>query len=154
VRRLRERATDRLFDADGHALQRIAAASKLLPAAVAAAIGQRAFGPLLCARIAGRLDPGRGVDLAARLPAEFLADVAVELDPRRAGEIIVLDLITHLHKPLLRRLAALPEVDDPKIMDPLVRTAVEEGVWEELLPLVHLLPASPRARVKAGLRAR
>jgi hypothetical protein len=89
IRRLRERATDRLFDADGQALQRVAAASRLLPAPVAASIGQRAFGPLLCARMAGRLDPGRGVELASRLPAEFLADVAVELDPRRAAEVIV-----------------------------------------------------------------
>jgi hypothetical protein len=89
IRRLRERATDRLFDADGQALQRVAAASRLLPTPLAAAIGQRAFGPLLCARVAGRLDPGRGVELASRLPAEFLADVAVELDPRRASHVIV-----------------------------------------------------------------
>jgi hypothetical protein len=89
IRRLRERATDRLFDADAQALQRVAAASRLLPTPLAASIGQRAFGPLLCARVAGRLDPGRGVELASRMPAEFLADVAVELDPRRAADVIV-----------------------------------------------------------------
>jgi hypothetical protein len=89
IRKLRERATDRLFDADGSALQRVAAASRLLPTPLAATIGQRAFGPLLCARVAGRLEPGRGVDLASRLPADFLADIAVELDPRRASDVIV-----------------------------------------------------------------
>jgi hypothetical protein len=89
LRKFRERATDRLYDADGHALARVAAASRLLPAQVSATIGQRAFGPLLCARIAGRLDPGRGVEMASRLPPDFLADVAVELDPRRAIDVIV-----------------------------------------------------------------
>ena len=88
LKKLRERVTDQLFDADGAALARVASASRLLPSHVAASIGERAFGPLLCARIAGRLDPGRGVELASRLPADFLADVAVELDPRRASEVI------------------------------------------------------------------
>jgi hypothetical protein len=88
LRKLRELATDRLFDADGAALAKVASASRLLPAHVAATIGERAFGPLLCARIAGRLDPSRGAEMASRLPAEFLADVAVELDPRRAIEVI------------------------------------------------------------------
>jgi hypothetical protein len=88
LRKLRERVTDQLYDADGPALARVAAASRLLPSHLAASIGQRAFGPLLCARIASRLDPGRAVDLASRLPADFLADVAVELDPRRAIEVI------------------------------------------------------------------
>jgi hypothetical protein len=89
LRRFREKATDRLFDADAQALQRVAGASRMLPTQIAASIGQRAFGPLLCARVAGRLDPGRGVELASRLPADFLADVAVELDPRRASDVIV-----------------------------------------------------------------
>jgi hypothetical protein len=235
VRRLRGRATDRLFDADGQALQRVAGASRLLPTSVAASIGQRAFGPLLCARIAGRLDPGRGVELASRLPPEFLAEVAVELDPRRASDVIVripveqivevtrvlvrrgehvamgrfvghlseeaitaaldviddesllrivfvleakqrvshvagllpderlggivraaadrelwpeaLDLLSHLNRPLLRRLAALPAAQDPGVLDPLVRAAVEEEVWPELLPLVELLPEPAQRRV-------
>lgn len=88
LRRFREQATDRLFDADREVLQRMAAASRVLPAAVVATIGERVFGPLLCARIAGMLDPGRAVDVASRLPEGFLADIAVELDPRRASDVI------------------------------------------------------------------
>jgi hypothetical protein len=88
LRRLREQVTDVLFDADVAALQRMASASKLLPGAVLAKIAQRVFGPLLCARVAGLLDPARGIDVAKRLPSDFLADVAIELDPRRANQII------------------------------------------------------------------
>lgn len=88
LRRLREQVTDVLFDANRRTLARLAAASKLLPAAVTAAIAQRAFGPLLAARISGLLEPERAVEVAAKLPPAFLADVAVELDPRRAIDVI------------------------------------------------------------------
>lgn len=88
LRLLRDQVTEVLWSADGHALSRLAAASRLLPAGVSASISQRAFGPLLTARMAGLLEPGRAVDVATRLPASFLADVAVELDPRRASEVI------------------------------------------------------------------
>jgi hypothetical protein len=88
VRVLREQVTDVLFTDHSHALGRLAAASKLLPVRVVATIGEKAFGPVLSARIAGRLDPARAVEMADALPIEFLADVAAELDPRRASEVI------------------------------------------------------------------
>lgn len=53
-----------------------------------ATIGERAFGALLCARVAGLLEPSRAADVAAKLPTPFLADVAIDLDPRRAHEVI------------------------------------------------------------------
>jgi hypothetical protein len=96
VAELRERATDRLFDAHGEALQRAVSASRLLPAALVAKIGEKAFGALLCARVAGLLEPGTAVDLARRLPPEFLADVAVELDPRRASDVIARIPVDHV----------------------------------------------------------
>ena len=77
-----------MFTAHGSALGRLAAASKLLPVRVVATIGERAFGPSLAARIAGLLDPDRAVEMADTMPIEFLADVAVELDPRRASAVI------------------------------------------------------------------
>ncbi len=85
---LREQVTAVLFDSHLGLLKRLAAASRLLPVAVAAQMGERAFGPLLSARITGLLDPERAVEMAARLPDSFLTDVAVELDPRRASEVI------------------------------------------------------------------
>jgi hypothetical protein len=88
IRQLRAQITDVLFTSQGSTLNRLAAASKLLPVGVSATIGQRAFGPMLSARIAGLLDPGRAAEMAAKLPVVFLADVAVELDPRRASDVI------------------------------------------------------------------
>lgn len=88
LRELRERVTEALWSDNKHMLGRIAAASKLLPAAVSAAISERAFGAFVSARLAGLLEPHRAVDVAAKLSPAFLADVALELDPRRASEVI------------------------------------------------------------------
>ena len=55
LRALREQTVEVLWDADGATMSRLAAASKLLPAALTATIAQRAFGPLLAARMAGHL---------------------------------------------------------------------------------------------------
>jgi hypothetical protein len=88
IRQLRDGVTEVLYDGDGGSLRRLAAASRLLPTGLTATIGQRAFGPLLSARLAGMLDPDRAVEVASKLPPPFLADVAVELDPRRASELI------------------------------------------------------------------
>jgi len=87
VRGLRDRATDRLFTS-APGLASAAAAAKLIPSGLVATIAQRAFGPMLCARAAGGADTGKAIDVAKRLPAEFLADVAVHLDPRRTAAII------------------------------------------------------------------
>lgn len=84
----REQVTDALFDAHAGVIKRLASASKLLPGPVLAKIGERVFGPLLCARIAGEIDPGKATDVAKRLSVGFLTDVSVELDPRRARRII------------------------------------------------------------------
>jgi hypothetical protein len=88
LRALREQVTELLWSDQSSAMQRLALASKLLPVRVVATIGQRAFGPLLAARITGLLDPGRAVEMAETMPIDFLADVATELDPRRASEVI------------------------------------------------------------------
>lgn len=87
VRALRDAITEALHRGDG-SLHKLAAASRLLPAGLTATIGQHAFGPLLSARLAGLLDPGRAADVAGHLPPPFLAQVAVELDPRRASDLI------------------------------------------------------------------
>jgi hypothetical protein len=85
---LRDSVTETLYDAHGSTLGRLAAASRVLPSGLTATIGQRAFGPLLSARLAGLLDTDKAVDVATKLPPPFLADVATELDPRRASDLI------------------------------------------------------------------
>jgi hypothetical protein len=88
LRALRERITEVLFTAHEGALRRLAAASKLLPVGLVASLGQNTFGPMLSARITGLLEPDRAVEVAARLPTDFLADAAIELDPRRASKVV------------------------------------------------------------------
>ena len=101
LRIFREQVTSTLFDAHLGVLQRMAAASRLLPAPVLAKIAERVFGPLLCARMAGLVETPRGVEIATRLSPPFLADVAAKLDPRRAAE-----LITGIPTELVRAVAA------------------------------------------------
>ena len=88
LRELRRLATDALFDADSATLARLAAAGKLLPTGLVAAISERAFGPLLAARVTSYMDPGRAADVGKHLDPTFLADICVQLDPRSAKKII------------------------------------------------------------------
>ena len=88
VRRLREQVTETLFSASAGSLGRLAAASKLLPVGVVASIAERVFGPVLSARIATLIEPDRAVQMASKLPTEFVTDIACELDPRRANQVI------------------------------------------------------------------
>lgn len=191
VRQLREQVTDVLFTAQGPALARLAAASKVLPIRVVATIGERAFGPVLAARIAGMLDPQRAVEMADTMPIEFLADVAVELDPRRAsdvisriaparvaaitrellrrGEVVTMGrFVGHLHDEAVR--AAFGELDDKSLLQvafvleskdsldhlvellpdsrrqALVDVAANEQMWIEALDLLSHLSAENRSR--------
>jgi len=88
IRELREQVAEVLFSASHVTLGRLAAASRLLPVGLVAKIGEHAFGPVLSARIAGMLDPGRAMEMAGKLPVGFLAEVAMNIDPRRASDVI------------------------------------------------------------------
>jgi len=88
IRALREAATDRLFDSSARLLAGAGAAARVLPTPIVATIAQRAFGPILCARVAGAIDTGKAIDVARRLPTAFVADIAAALDPRRAAAIL------------------------------------------------------------------
>jgi hypothetical protein len=88
LRALRERTTELLFEGHMGAFRRAVHASGLLPAGVSATIAERAFGPLLCARLAGLVGTERAVAVAGHLSPDFLADVAVHMDPRRASQVI------------------------------------------------------------------
>ncbi len=157
VRALREQVTDRLFDAHAATLNRLAAASKLLPVGLVATLAQRAFGPVLSARITGLLEPARAVEMSERLPVDFLADLAVELDPRRASAVIAKippqqiaavtrELIARGeyvtmgrfvgHLPRQSILAAVREIDNPSLLQ--VAFVLERK--DKLGELIALLP--------------
>ncbi|GGK66738.1 hypothetical protein [Nocardia camponoti] len=88
LRAFREQITDRIAAADARRMHRVAAASKLVPAPIAAKITEAAFGPVLAAAIAGTVEPARAVAIASALSPKFLADGTVTLDPRRAVALI------------------------------------------------------------------
>lgn len=88
IRALREQASASLFGAEQGVFQRIAGASKQIPAGLSAVLAERAFGSLLCARLTGLLPPDRAVDIARRLHTGFLADVCLQLDPRSSQNVL------------------------------------------------------------------
>ena len=88
LRDYREAVTDLLYDEDRELLQRPADASRLLPARTAAVIGERALGPLICARLTSLLDPRRAVEISDHFTVDFIARLSAELDPRRAAEVV------------------------------------------------------------------
>ncbi|MGO8905518.1 MAG: hypothetical protein ACLQMH_07845 [Solirubrobacteraceae bacterium] len=88
LRDYREAVTDLLYDDDQELLARTADAARLLPAGTLAAIGERALGPLICARLTSLLDPRRAAEIAEHFTLDFVAQLAAELDPRRAVEVV------------------------------------------------------------------
>ncbi|MGH9245065.1 MAG: hypothetical protein ACRD29_12260 [Acidimicrobiales bacterium] len=88
IRHLREQLTDALFDEHRPLFRRLAAASKLVPPGLTTRFAVRLFGPRLSAGVAGEMPAGRAIDLARRLPAEFLADTSVEVDPHRIPDLV------------------------------------------------------------------
>ncbi len=166
----REQVTDTLFDANAAALQRMALAARVVPVGVLAKIAEKVFGPLLCARIAGLVDVGRGVDVAKRLSPHFLAEVAAELDPRRASAIIsripldtVLAVAGELarkedwitlgrfvgHLPDLTVRRALEQIDDPSLL----RIAFVLDDKRRIDHVVGLLPAHRLGRLVTAASA-
>lgn len=99
LRDLRDQVTNSLFDAGEKMLTRLGAAAKLLPSPLVATIAEKSFGPLLCARAAGKVDPSKAIDVSKRLSPVFLADATIELDPRRVAAIIA-GVPTSLVKPV------------------------------------------------------
>ncbi len=88
LRDYREAVTDLLYDDDQQLLQRTADAARLLPVRTLASIGERALGPLICARLTSLLDPRRAIEISEHFSVDFTARLAAELDPRRVAEVV------------------------------------------------------------------
>jgi len=88
LRDYRAAITDLLYDDDQELLQRTADAAHMLPARTLALIGESALWPLICARLTGLLEPHRAVEISNHFTVDFLAQLAAELDPRRAVEVV------------------------------------------------------------------
>ena len=90
-----------LFSADAKRVGALARAAVLLPVPIAARIAQRALGPWLCARLTGELAPPLARQIAEHFDIAFLAELAGDLDPRRASTVV-----SALPVPLVRDVAA------------------------------------------------
>ncbi len=88
LRALRNSVSAALFDRQVKRFQRLADSTKLLPNKLVAMITVKVIPPMLSAQITGLLEPDDAVDLASRLDVEYLADVCVAMDPRRAAAVL------------------------------------------------------------------
>ena len=89
LRALRAQVGERLFAADREAFARVGLLAKTIPAAVSAKVAEKVLPPMLAARATESLSPEKAGELAGRLPASFLADVAQHLDPARTADVVV-----------------------------------------------------------------
>lgn len=85
---LRRGIAEHLFDRHRRTFRRIGKLAGSVPAPLAGRIAQSALGPVVSARAAATMDPPVAVKLAGSLPAAFLAELSVQLDPHRAKPII------------------------------------------------------------------
>lgn len=88
MRRLRNTISAALFDEHRPLFQKLADASKLLPASISAKLSEKVFGPLFSSRISGLLAVDKAISIAEKLHTDFLTDVTVEMDPRSATELL------------------------------------------------------------------
>lgn len=137
LRALRERISARLFDQGRTVFEQVAAASRLLPVSLVAKLSEKVFGATLSARIAGFMPPERAIEVSARLPVEFLADVCLQLDPRRVA-VLLRGIPVALVVQVSRRLAERGEfvtmgrfVD--QLPDPTLRAVMETLTNDQLL---------------------
>ena len=125
--KVRELSTDKLFNDGSKLFHKLAAASKLLPLGVTASLGEKIFGPMLCARIASQMPYPRAIDLAKKMSTPFLAKVTLELDPRRVKDIIqnmplenlqavATELLKHKHYMVMGRLVNFMTASNLKVI--------------------------------------
>lgn len=88
LRALRHQVADRLLDRNREQFARAVAFGDVVPGAVAARLAQHVLGPVLGGRAAALMEPAKAGDLAARLPADFLAEVACHVDVRHVGPLL------------------------------------------------------------------
>jgi hypothetical protein len=87
LRGLRVALYEQMFEDDRDLFRRLGALARRLPDDTVLWTAQR-LGPLVTARVLAEVPSPRAARLAARAPTRFLADVCVNLDPRRTHDVI------------------------------------------------------------------
>lgn len=88
IHELREGISAALHDKHRDLYQRIASASKLLPAALCVQVAERTFPPVISAKVAAEIGTDRIGEFAKRLSVAYMADVCTDIDPRRVPELL------------------------------------------------------------------
>jgi len=88
LRKLRIAVMDHMLERNREQFERTVALADRIPVALAAKLAQHSLGPVLGARAAALLSPSKTAELARRLPARFLAEVAIHVDLRKVGPMI------------------------------------------------------------------
>jgi hypothetical protein len=131
---------DHLYAAEYGRLRRLAAAGRLMPASLSARIAVRAIPPTLAAAMVATIEPDKAVGVAARLPADYLADCAVVMDPRTVTALVPrlpLGFLVSVLAALTARgefaliAGFLPELDDDRLTAMLA--SVPEGELAQIL---------------------
>ena len=89
LREIRRAISERTFQLDETPFRRLARLANLIPTWLLLWLAQARFGALISARVASLMSARRAARAAERMPPEFLADVAIKLDPRYARDILV-----------------------------------------------------------------
>jgi hypothetical protein len=138
LRELRETVSTALYSRHESRFGRMAAVSKLVPAAISAK-ASGLVGPALSAQVAGALDPQHAVKLAKAMKPSFLADVTTYLDPGRVTEIVKAmppGVVVPVGQTLLKRKEFLTLGRFTSVVDPDTALAASEGA--DGMGLLHL----------------
>lgn len=138
LRALRETVSTGLHSRHAHRFARMAAVSKLVPAAISAK-ASGLVGPALSAQVAGALEPSHAVRLASAMKPDFLADVTRYLDPSRVSDIVRAmppSVTLPVARTLLNRKEFLTLGRFTSVVDP--ETAVAASETADGMDLLHL----------------
>lgn len=166
LRHLRVALSERIFDEKRQLFRRMGLWARWLPAWLAAVLVRWWLGPVLTARIAGEMPASRAVAIASHVPASFMADVAVALDPRAARELIGLlpaKMVTSIATILLQRRDFVTMGRFVALLSDEVIQSVAAGIADEgdLLEIVfhlesrermdHIVRVLPPERIRKAL---
>lgn len=149
LRQLRMALSDRVFDGQRQLFRRLAFWARWLPVWLVAGVVRWWLGPHLTARVAGELPAWRAAAISRFLPAHFLAEVAVALDPRSARELIGLlpvEQVTAIARTLLAQRDFVTMGRFVGLLPDEVVVEVAEGIADEgdLLEIVFHLDSRER----------
>lgn len=88
VRTLRRSVEGSLRSEGGEAYGRLLAASRLLPDKLVASIAQRVFPPVICAQMAGEVEPDRAASLVKHFTPPFLAELSAHIAPETVEHLV------------------------------------------------------------------